>query len=211
MSNIKQSGDISMHCIQFQLFIEDDNRFLVFHIALNDTVMGDIKSNPNARLCWTMPKTKEYYKLKGKFYISSSPMQITRFPPPKPNFSNVAAADYWENERKKHWKGLSDKGRAVYTWPSHGDTRANRTAFSCQTLKHFDQQVQPSGNGGLFTNNNKENIDKLKVVHDIAMDNFCLLIYKITEVEHFDYNSFPAINTLYSIVNNQWMVKELNP
>ncbi|KAI9306629.1 hypothetical protein BJ944DRAFT_159538, partial [Cunninghamella echinulata] len=163
LSNIKRSGDISMHCIQFQSFIEDDNRFLVFHIALNDTLMGDIKSDPNARLCWTMPKTKEYYKMKGKFYISSSPMQVTRFPPPRPIKNDLPASDYWENERKKQWKGLTNKGRATYTWPSHGDTRANRTAFS---------------------------------FHDIAMDNFCLLIYKITEVEHFDYNSFPAINTV---------------
>ncbi|CAO3644939.1 unnamed protein product [Cunninghamella echinulata] len=162
-----------------------------------------------------MPKTKEYYKMKGKFYISSSPMQVTRFPPPRPIKNDLPASDYWENERKKQWKGLTNKVRATYTWPSHGDTRANRTAFSCQSLDYFDETTknQPSGYGGMFNNNNKQSDNKLKIVHDIAMDNFCLLIYKITEVEHFDYNSFPAINTLYtySVKNNQWSVQELNP
>lgn len=28
------------------------------------------------------------------------------------------------------------------------------------------------------------------------MDNFCLLLYKVTEVEHFDYNVFPPKRTV---------------
>ncbi|KAI8084777.1 uncharacterized protein BX664DRAFT_337763 [Halteromyces radiatus] len=205
MSNIKRSGEISMHCLQFQSFIEDDARFLIFHIALNDNLMGDIKSDPNARLCWTMPKSKEYYKFSGKFYIASSPLQVTRFPPPKPIKSQLSAAEFWEKERKQQWKSLSDKVRATYTWPSRGDCpRAGTASFSCQSLKYFDEQT---GNNKLDSN------DKLKIVHSIAMDNYCLLVFKVTEVEYFDYNGYPPRRNLFcfSMKDNMWSTVELNP
>ncbi|KAI8070512.1 hypothetical protein BC940DRAFT_345609 [Gongronella butleri] len=198
MANIKRSGDVSMHCLEFKDFVDDDERFLVFHIALNDTLMGDIKSDPHARLCWTMPKTKEYYKLEGKFYIASAPIQVTRFPPPR-LVEGVAAADYWEERRTSHWKKLDDATRATYTWPSRGDApRAEKQAFACQSLAYYDAK-QPA--------------NQLHVVHDIAMDNFCLLLYKITEVEHLDYNAFPPKRTLYTVSakDNQWSMQELNP
>ncbi|CAO3591228.1 unnamed protein product [Absidia cylindrospora] len=198
MSNIKRSGDISMHCIQFQSFVEEDERFLVFHIALNDTLMGDIKSDPNARLCWTMPKSKEYFKLRGKFYIASSPLQVTRFPPPKPSDSELSAVEFWENERQKQWKSLPKNVRATYTWPSRGDyPRADNASFACQSLDNY------SGDDG----------SKLKVVHDIAMDNYCLLVYKVTEVEYFDYNPFPPRRNVFtfSVKENKWSTQELNP
>ncbi|KAI7885854.1 hypothetical protein K492DRAFT_123235 [Lichtheimia hyalospora FSU 10163] len=166
MSNIKRSGDASMHCLQFLSFLEDDPRFLVFPLAMNDNLlMGDIKSDPNANLCWMMPKSKEHYKLVGKFYIASAPIQVTRFPPPKIPASDLPAAEFWELERRKHWKAMDDKTRATYTWPSHGESpKADRIAFS--------------------------------LIHDIAMDNFCLLAFKISEVEYYDHSSFPQRRTV---------------
>lgn len=53
MCNIKRSGDISMHCLQFRGFLKDDARFLKFTLAMNDNIlMGDIKSDPNAKISW---------------------------------------------------------------------------------------------------------------------------------------------------------------
>jgi hypothetical protein len=53
MSNIRRSGDASMHSLHFQDFLEDDCRFLMFLLAMNDNLlMGDIKSDPNVKLCW---------------------------------------------------------------------------------------------------------------------------------------------------------------
>lgn len=137
-----------------------------------------------------MPKSKEYFKFRGKFYIASSPLQVTRFPPPKTSSSgDLKASEFWEKERKQHWKALSDKARANFTWPSRGDCpRADSSSFGCQSLSHFD--ADSAGGAGLFGFGQGKN-DKLKVVHDIAMDNYCLLVYKIVEVEHFDYSPFP--------------------
>jgi hypothetical protein len=53
MSNIRRSGDVSMHSLPFQDFLEDDCRFLLFLLAMNDNLlMGDIKSDPTVKLCW---------------------------------------------------------------------------------------------------------------------------------------------------------------
>jgi hypothetical protein len=114
-----------------------------------------------------MPKTKEYYNFVGKFYIASAPIQVTRFPPPK--ISDEDNSEFWEKERLKLWDELDPKTRAEFTWPSKGEMpKAEDIAFSCQSLTK--------------TSN---------VVHDIARDNFCLLVYKVTQVEYFNYNTFP--------------------
>lgn len=143
-----------------------------------------------------MPKSKEYYKLKGKFYIASAPIQVTRFPPPKIPSSDLPAAEFWELERRKHWKAMDDKTRATYTWPSHGEApKADRIAFSCQSLECLIEQ-EATSRGGLFSLKRSNtatasSTDQKQVIHDIAMDNFCLLAYKISEVEYYDYSSFP--------------------
>jgi hypothetical protein len=50
---MKRSGDISMHCLPFRGFLKDDGRFLRFSLAMNDNIlMGDIKSNPSAKISW---------------------------------------------------------------------------------------------------------------------------------------------------------------
>lgn len=164
-----------MHSLRLQKILSSG--FLQFTLAMNDhLLMGDIKSSPNAKLNWTLPKTMEYYNFKGKFYIASAPIQVTRFPPPKINQDN--ATDYWEQQRIEQWKSLDPQTRAMFTWPSRGEIpRSSKISFSCQELG-----VEES------------------VVHDIAMDNFCLLVCKVTHVEYFNYASYPP-KRLVSIHN----------
>lgn len=173
---MKRSGEISMHCLAFKGFLQEDFKLFKFLVAMNDNIlMGDIKSNPNAKINWMMPNTKEYYNFKGKFYIQSAPIQVTRFPPPKIMSEEEDNEGFWENHRIKQWNELDNKTRATFTWPSRGETpKANDISFSCQSLSKTDKSV----------------------VHDIAMDNFCLLIYKVTDVEHFDYTNFPPKRTV---------------
>lgn len=104
-----------------------------------------------------MPHTQEYYHFKGKFSIVSSPLQLTRYPPPKISEKE----DYWENQRIELWHALDEKTRTTFSWPPRGDT----------PRAHY--------------------IPLETVSEQAAMDNFCLLIYKITEVEHLDHSTFP--------------------
>ncbi|KAI8353985.1 hypothetical protein BD560DRAFT_408079 [Blakeslea trispora] len=193
MSNIKRSGDNSMHCIPFLGFLEDDVRFLKFSLAINDNaLMGDIKSNPNAKLSWVMPKTNEYYNFKGRFYIASAPIQITRFPPPKIEAHTSPASAYWEEKRLRQWAVLDDASRATFTWPSKGETpKSADISYSCQSLKHMEKGI----------------------IYDIALDNFCLLIYKMTEIEHLDYSVFPPRRMSFTLCTktNKWRAQAANP
>lgn len=177
MSNMKRNGDVSMHCLQFKGFLKDDVRFFKFLLAMNDqTLMGDIKSDPKAKISWTM--SNEYYIFKGKFYIASAPIQVTRFPPPKIMDDDKSAAEYWEEQRLQQWSELDDKTRATFTWPSRAEVpRSDQVAFSCQSLC----------------------VTEKSVVHDIALDNFCLLVYKVTDVEYLDHSCYPP-KRLVSIV-----------
>lgn len=139
-----------------------------------------------------MPKTKEYYNFSGRFYIASAPIQITRFPPPKITDDEQLAADFWEEQRVLQWRELDPKLRATFTWPSRRDTpKAADIAFTCQSLKQNDSSV----------------------VHNIAMDNFCLLVYKVTSVEHFDYAAYPPKRTVYqfNIKESSWDIQTANP
>jgi hypothetical protein len=132
-----------------------------------------------------MPKTKEHFYLQGKFYIASAPIQVTRFPPPKVVDNDVSAVDYWEAERSKQWKQLDKRTRAMFTWPASREApKSDSIAFSCLSLD------------ALPTEPAKSKPEPLKIVHDIAMDNFCLLIFKISAVEHFEYSVFPAKRTV---------------
>ncbi|KAL0079356.1 hypothetical protein J3Q64DRAFT_1762271 [Phycomyces blakesleeanus] len=208
MANIKRSGETSMHSLAFQSFVDEDARFLTFLLAMNNnSLMGDIRSDPQAKLCWMMPKSKEQYHFSGKFYIASSPTQVTRFPPPKVS-DQLPAAVYWETERRRQWSLMSNRTRASFTWPSQGEVpKADRLSFSCQSLDcMMDKEGPRIGVAGTPE-------EMIKVVHDIAMDNFCLLAYKVTRVGHFDHSVFPPKRTIYtySLKTNAWSVQDANP
>ncbi|RIA87147.1 hypothetical protein C1645_696369 [Glomus cerebriforme] len=162
MTNLRRNGEPSLHNIRFQDFVKDDSRHLLFLMAFNDNQLhGDVKSNPNAQLCWQMPTTKEIYNLSGRFYITSSPKKITRFHPPKIGTeSDISAQEQWETIRRQIWSSLSPQTRAMFTWPTSGEIP-----------KHGDEAF--------------------KFNHDVAFDNFCLLIFKVSEVIRFEYGIFP--------------------
>ncbi|CAO3640855.1 unnamed protein product [Mucor hiemalis] len=191
MCNMKRSGDISMHCLQFKGFLKDDVRFFKFSLAMNDQIlMGDIKSDPKAKISWTM--SNEYYVFKGKFYIASAPIQVTRFPPPKIMDDDKMAAEYWEEQRLQQWSELDDKTRATFTWPSRAEVpKSDHVAFSCQSLSATEKSI----------------------VHDIALDNFCLLVYKVTDVEYLDHSCYPPKRLIYSfnVKSNTWDIQTANP
>ncbi|CAJ0645409.1 6453_t:CDS:2 [Entrophospora sp. SA101] len=199
MTNIRRNGEPSSHNIRFQDFLKDDPRYLIFLMAFNDNSLhGDVKSNPKAILSWHMSTTKQIYTLSGRFY---------RFPPPKilsDELSNVPSQEYWESIRRHYWSSLSSQTRVVFTWPPSGEIpKANKEAFQCDKLE------------SMLTTDNKKTAsdDPMKIKHDFAFDNFCLLVFKVNEVVKFDYGGFPMTRVVYSFDedSNTWAAKEANP
>ncbi|OZJ06021.1 hypothetical protein BZG36_01077 [Bifiguratus adelaidae] len=207
MANIKRNGQASMHSLSFQDFLDDDCRFIEFLLAMNDNIlMGDIKANPEAKLCWTI-RNEQYY-FTGKFYIASAPIQVTRFPPPKMPVSDMPAAEYWEEERLKQWRRLNPQIRAKFTWPTPGDLpKADRIAYTCLSLDDMTSQNRSANASKAGAGNS------VKLIHDIALDNFCLLIFKVIDVMHLNLSTFPPRRLVYqySAKDHTWQVQEANP
>ncbi|CAI2178229.1 2459_t:CDS:2 [Funneliformis geosporum] len=181
MTNLRRNGEPSLHNIRFHDFVKNDSRYLLFLMAFNDNQLhGDVKSNPNAQLCWQMQTTKEIYNLSGRFYIVSSPKKITRFPPPK---SDMPTQESWETVRRQVWSALSSQTRATFTWPPSGEIpKSGKMAFKCLKLDSMlDDHIG---------SNNSDRVD-----HEVAFDNFCLLTFKVHEVIRFEYGSFPPKRT----------------
>ncbi|KAF0544195.1 pyridoxamine 5-phosphate oxidase [Gigaspora margarita] len=210
MTNLRRNGQPSLHNIRFLDFLKDDNRYLIFPMAFNDNNLhGDVKSNPTAQLSWQMQTTEEIYNLSGRFYITSSPARITRFPAPKiitskkslTGTDEISPKEYWESLRRQFWSSLSSQNRAIYTWPPPGETpKSDKKAFECLKLDDMLDVASESNNPD-------------KVLHDSAFDNFCLLVFKVNEVVRFEYGVFPAKRIVYRLDDEEkeWIVEESNP
>ncbi|KAK3813080.1 MAG: hypothetical protein J3Q66DRAFT_347353 [Benniella sp.] len=56
------------------------------------------------------------------------------------------------------------------------------------------------------------NDNPAKILHDIALDNFCLLIFKPLDIVHFESSPLPPKRTIYTAdATGQWTVNEANP
>ncbi|KAF9896795.1 hypothetical protein BX616_006736 [Lobosporangium transversale] len=56
------------------------------------------------------------------------------------------------------------------------------------------------------------NDNPAKILHDIALDNFCLLLFKPLDIVHFESSPLPPKRTIYTVdAAGQWVVTEANP
>ncbi|KAF9904391.1 hypothetical protein EC991_002730 [Linnemannia zychae] len=62
-------------------------------------------------------------------------------------------------------------------------------------------------------NSNKiRNDNPAKILHDIAFDNFCLLVFKPLDIVHFESSPLPPKRTIYTTdAAGQWAISEANP
>ncbi|KAG0041851.1 hypothetical protein BGZ83_001233 [Gryganskiella cystojenkinii] len=271
-------GAVTLLAVQFQDFLQEDGRYLLFLMSMTDqNLLSTVQSNQTGQLAWQMPKSREYFHLTGKFYICSSPRQVTRYTPPVLNATpgNADAAQrqlsnqFWESKRVEQWKKLPAKTRASFTWPVTGSTpRAPAAAFQCLAMEDLTDAVTPrtGGNnrdslmsqdgasnasvsspsspvssiasfrsrwntGASTTNSAAEqetplspttgpksptvgirNDNPAKILHDIALDNFCLLVFKPLDIVHFESSPLPPKRTIYTTdAAGQWAVSEANP
>ncbi|KAF9581209.1 hypothetical protein BGW38_001865 [Lunasporangiospora selenospora] len=56
------------------------------------------------------------------------------------------------------------------------------------------------------------NDNPAKILHDIALDNFCLLVFKPLDVVHYESSALPPKRTIYTTDSaGQWAMSEANP
>ncbi|KAF9960920.1 hypothetical protein BGZ72_005420 [Mortierella alpina] len=70
-----------------------------------------------------------------------------------------------------------------------------------------------SPTGSVSSNSNKlRNDNPAKILHDIALDNFCLLVFKPLDIVHFESSALPPRRTIYTTdAAGQWAMNEANP
>ncbi|CAG8596909.1 4098_t:CDS:2 [Paraglomus brasilianum] len=201
MTNLRRNGQPSSHTIRFHDFLKEDPRYLVFLMAFNDSHLhGDIKSNPRAELCWQMPTTREIFNLTGRFYIIASPLKITRFPAPKvDDSSTVPALQYWESQRCAVWTSLTSQTRASFSWPPSGE------ALQPDQERAMKMDVMLGSSAKADT--------KEQIVHNVALDNFCLLAFKVGGMTRFEYGQFPPKRMVFTLdeKTQEWHIAETNP
>ncbi|KAF9113156.1 hypothetical protein BGX27_002100 [Mortierella sp. AM989] len=62
------------------------------------------------------------------------------------------------------------------------------------------------------TANKIRNDNPAKILHDIALDNFCLLVFKPLDIVHFESAPLPPKRTIYTTdAAGQWAMNEANP
>ncbi|KAF8939863.1 hypothetical protein EDD21DRAFT_380723 [Dissophora ornata] len=269
-------GAVTLQAVQFQDFLQEDGRYILLQMSITDqSLLSTIQSNQVGQLAWQMPKSREYFHLTGKFYISSAPRQVTRYSPPVLSHVSGTTEDlavqrqisnqFWEAKRVEQWRKLPPKIRASYTWPMTGSVpKGPATAFQCLAMEDMTQQDPAPGSnrdslmsqdgtpnpissptspssvssfrsrwnfsssnaGGASTADHdtaplsplsaaQSKIRKdnpAKILHDIALDNFCLLVFKPLDIVHFESSLLPPKRTIYtSDAAGQWAVSEANP
>jgi hypothetical protein len=125
---------------------------------------------------------------------------MTRFPPPAihnlPGVTNPlekkAIADkFWEHKRMSTWAMLHKSVRARFALNA-----AKQGAFSLPVPKEME-----------FIDGDRNGTEE-KALHDAAFEDFCILVFKCTSVEHYVYDSCPTITTTYFKKAERWMVME---
>jgi hypothetical protein len=189
-----------------------------------------------------MPKSQESWTFTGKFYIVSAPTMSHRYgsPPRRINIPDAQTADeFWEEERQRQWKRLNPQTRASFTWPPSGDLKDGKelsvydtkkelngieVGFKYMKLECLDENKLKkvdviTRNNGSTTRRGNEEVTKLtkeeelRCAYNAALDNFCLLVFKVSNVELFEPSAqSPPTRKLFQYEKeNSWKVIEVNP
>ncbi|KAJ3218333.1 hypothetical protein HDU67_006105 [Dinochytrium kinnereticum] len=170
--------------------------------------------------------------------FGSVPRNIT-IPGDIPSMPSSAAKqeEFWEAERLRLWKRLTPALRASFTWPTSGELRtlgssAEGSAYkdigsikvpapaSTYTLSYkftkldaLDDKALSSPPSVMAVGATKPltKDEEIKFAHNAALDNFCILIFKASKVDHVA-PGWPPVRTVYSAnKDGAWIIEDVNP
>ena len=95
---------------------------------------------------------------------------------------DAQTADGRQADRHHTWHNLSDAARSQFAWPDPGSNRVAAAAFEPGTL----DPLQP-------------------------LPDFCLLLLDPVQVDHLELRGEPQNRYLYSLFEDEWSVRAVNP
>ncbi|KAI8892908.1 hypothetical protein BC833DRAFT_610300 [Globomyces pollinis-pini] len=196
--------------------------------------MGVLKSSSNHEVLWSF--MKDSYTLTGKMYIIASPKFSHRLGTPSKRLAPEVGPEFWEEQRLKQWKLLSKDYRATFSWPVSGEINKIAEGASWSAYKGLNTIKASYGQdvGYQYTSleclefkqlslselNEMENGEKpltpkqqLENVHQMAYDNFCILVFKPSRVDHITKpkSGVPVRNIFTLSKEGQWSVENVTP
>jgi hypothetical protein len=163
----------------------------------------------------------------GRVYLVGSSVG-GRFghPPRKIGTDSPNYEEFWENYRRSVWTKLDKKHRAKFAWPASkeliSDTRDSNTlrvptlgidsGYKVLELDAIDSVVSsttslletfslesksPSGNSELVD------------IHNSALDNFCLMVFKPTNVDHVISDEPIPKRFLHCAIKGGWEIRQV--
>ncbi|KAJ3105931.1 hypothetical protein HDU97_007277 [Phlyctochytrium planicorne] len=155
-----------------------------------------------------------------------------------PDIASMSQDDFWESERIRIWKQLSPSFRASFTWPASGELRTLGSSMEGSVYKDSTIKVPPPASTSLSPSFKYTKLDfmddsanksppsvlsfsspkkpltkdeELRFTHTMAFDNFAILVFKASRVDHVS-SSWPPVRTIYSAnKDGAWVVEDVNP
>ncbi|KAI9355900.1 hypothetical protein DFJ73DRAFT_623359 [Zopfochytrium polystomum] len=150
------------------------------------------------------------------------------------SISTTAAQDeFWESTRMTIWRRLSPTLRATWTWPSSGEHKGPGPSSTEWSAYRDITTVKPSGPvvstgfkylkmdalddeamAGAPSKGKGSADEEYRYAHNAALDNFCLLVFKASRVDHATPGnaSSPPTRMVYSSnKDGAWLYEEVNP
>ncbi|KAJ3271097.1 hypothetical protein HDV01_007034 [Terramyces sp. JEL0728] len=229
-ASVRTDGTPKIHSLVYRDFLKDSNLIIFSGSSRDPDMMSVMKKSTSAHeLYWNYPK--ETFIMAGRMYIVASPNLSHRLgTPPRRLTNDPNPEEFWEKERERQWKTLSREYRASFSWPVSGELLKPSETATWSAYKGINTVKQSYGLdvGYKYTSLDAMPIKQLSLaelksrennpqaelenVHQMAFDNFCLLIFKPTKVDHtvIPRSGVPQ-RFIYSTDKDNWDVEEVNP
>ena len=215
-----------IYSLVFREFI-DENGLLVFSGSLrNPEILGILKNKKNVHeMQWNFGQ--ETFTMQGRIYVIGAPCQAHRLgTPTKAILPTEDPEQYWEDRRLQNWKSISPEYRASFSWPVSGQIIIPPEGASWSAYKDMNIVKQSYGLdvGYKYTSlpdmpnervpfsvspTSPVSKDERQIVHNLAFDNFCLFVFKPSNVEYLEWKQAVPNRFKYELNGSDWISSQI--
>ncbi|KAI8915583.1 hypothetical protein EDD86DRAFT_394 [Gorgonomyces haynaldii] len=234
LASVKPDGTPKIQSIRFCQFHQDPSILLFSCSARNNDMMSVLKGSKTHEIHWNLGDTT--FVMTGRMYLVAAPTLAFRFgtPPRKVGCDQTNFEEFWEKIRINAWRNISKTYRASFSWPVSGDiivpdSSATWKAGSTMSLhrvptlgvdlgfkyKELDCIEDAIKAQSVLSLDRKEKLsakEELVHVHNSALDNFCILVFKpsFVDVTVVKAGQIP-VRYHHIQQTDKWMVHQVNP
>ncbi|KAF9197848.1 hypothetical protein BGZ49_001552 [Haplosporangium sp. Z 27] len=170
---------------------------------------------------WEAKRIEQWRKLPPKIRASYTwPMTGSTPKGPASAFQCLAMEDLTQQESVSNFKAGSNRDSVMSQDGSSNPISSPSSPSSVTSFRSRWNSVTGSISAAtadldaapLSPTSKLRNDNPAKILHDIALDNFCLLVFKPLDIVHFESAPLPPKRTIYTTdAAGQWAMNEANP